>query len=76
MFLLGFAAIAWMGVYKLINLSHGILIERITQDPYFYLALTSMILGTQLFLAGFLGELISRNAAERNLYQVDKRVNL
>lgn len=76
MFLLGFAAIAWMGVYKLVSLSHGILIGRITQDPYFYLSLTSMILGTQLFLAGFLGELISRSAAERNLYLVDKKVNL
>ena len=76
MFLLGFAAVAWLGVYKIINLSHGILIERITQNPYFYLALTLMILGTQLFLAGFLGELISRSSAERNQYLIDKRVNL
>lgn len=76
MFLLGTLAIIWLGVYKMYNLSHGILIERITQSPYFYLSLTSMILGTQLFLAGFLGELISRSSAERNLYLVDKRVNL
>jgi glycosyltransferase involved in cell wall biosynthesis len=76
MFLLGFLAIAWLGVYKMYNLSHGILIERVTQNSYFYLSLTSMILGTQLFLAGFLGELISRNSAERNLYLIDKRVNL
>ena len=76
MFLLGFLAIAVLGVNKLYNLSHGILIERITQSSYFYLSLTSMILGTQLFLAGFLGELISRSSAERNLYLVDKRVNL
>ena len=76
MFLLGFAAVAWLGVYKIINLSHGVLIERITQNPYFYLALTLMILGTQLFLAGFLGELISRTSAERNQYLIDKRVNL
>lgn len=76
MFLLGFLAISWMGIYKLIRLAHGILIERITQDPYFYLALTLMILGTQLFLAGFLGELISRSAAERNQYLIDKKVNL
>jgi len=65
-----------MGVYKLIRLAHGVLIERITQDPYFYLALTLMILGTQLFLAGFLGELISRSGAERNAYLIDKKVNL
>jgi glycosyltransferase involved in cell wall biosynthesis len=76
MFLLGFIAIASLGINKLINLSHGILIERITQNPYFYLALTLMILGTQLFLAGFLGELISRTSAERNQYLIDKRVNL
>ena len=76
MFLFGFFAVAWLGGYKVYNLAHGILIERITQSPYFYLALTSMILGTQLFLAGFLGELISRSAAERNLYLIDKKVNL
>jgi glycosyltransferase involved in cell wall biosynthesis len=76
MFLLGFMAITWLGVDKLIKMSHGILIERITLNPYFYLALTSMILGTQLFLAGFLGELISRSASERNQYLIDKRVNL
>jgi len=76
MFMLGFMAVVWLGGFKLYNLAHGILIERVTQSPYFYLALTSMILGTQLFLAGFLGELVSRSSAERNLYLVDKRVNL
>jgi glycosyltransferase involved in cell wall biosynthesis len=76
MFMLGFMAVVWLGGFKLYNLAHGILIERVTQSPYFYLALTSMILGTQLFLAGFLGELISRSSTERNLYLIDKRVNL
>ena len=76
MFMLGFMAVVWLGGFKLYNLARGILIERVTQSPYFYLALTSMILGTQLFLAGFLGELVSRSSAERNLYLVDKRVNL
>ena len=76
MFVLGFISIALIGIYKLISLSHGILIGRITQEPYFYLALTLMILGTQLFLAGFLGELISRSGSERNHYLIDKRVNL
>ena len=76
MFMFGFIAVVWLGAYKMYNLAHGILIERVTQSPYFYLALTSMILGTQLFLAGFLGELISRSSAERNLYLIDKRVNL
>jgi len=76
MFLLGFIAIAGLGIHKMYNLWNGILLERITQSSYFYLSLTSMIIGTQLFLAGFLGELISRSSAERNLYLVDKRVNL
>lgn len=76
MFFLGSLAIAGLGIHKLYNLWNGILLERITQSSYFYLSLTAMILGTQLFLAGFLGELISRSSAERNLYLVDKRVNL
>ncbi|MBR4406482.1 MAG: hypothetical protein IKT30_08925, partial [Bacteroidaceae bacterium] len=46
----------------------------VTDSPYFYLALTMMILGTQLFVAGFLGELISRNAPERNNYQIEKEL--
>jgi hypothetical protein len=46
----------------------------ITDSPYFYLALTTMIIGTQLFLAGFIGELIARNAPERNKYQIEKEL--
>lgn len=76
MFLLGFLSAAWLGGYKLYQSFHGILVERVTLSPYFYLALTLMILGTQLFLAGFLGELVSRSSAERNFYQIDKRINL
>lgn len=73
MFLLGFLAVAWLGGYKIYQQMHGNLIERVTQSPYFYLALLSMVLGTQLFLAGFLGELVSRNSPERNNYQIEKR---
>lgn len=73
MFLLGFLAVAWLGGYKLYLQFQGILVERVTQSPYFYLALTSMVLGTQLFLAGFLGELISRTSSERNHYLIDKK---
>jgi hypothetical protein len=46
--------------------------QLVTQSPYFYLSLTAMILGTQLFLTGFLGELISRNAGRGNDYQIEK----
>ena len=73
MFLIGFLAVAWLGGYKIYQQLNGILMERVTQSPYFFLALTSMILGTQLFLAGFLGELVSRSSAERNHYLIDRR---
>ncbi len=72
MFFMGFVAVIIVGVTKLYNLYHGYPYRLVTDSPYFYLALTSMILGTQLFLTGFVGELISRNAAERNKYQVSE----
>ncbi len=72
MFLLGFISAGWLGAQKLYHVHHGIKASLVTDSPYFYLALTSMILGTQLFLSGFLGELISRNSSERNTYQIDK----
>jgi hypothetical protein len=46
----------------------------VADSPYFYLALTAMILGTQLFLTGFLAEMISRSSRERNRYQIEKEV--
>ena len=62
MFILGFIAVIVVGATKLY------------ESPYFYLALTTMILGTQLFLAGFIGELIARNSPERNNYQIEKEI--
>ena len=72
MFFLGFIAVLIVGGTKLYCLSMDIPHARITDIPYFYIALTMMMLGTQLFLAGFLGELISRNAPNRNNYQIEK----
>ena len=72
MFLLGFIAILVVGGTKLYHLHSGQSYPLVTNNPYFYLALTMMILGTQLFVAGFLGELVSRNAPERNNYQIEK----
>ena len=69
-FLLGFFAAATVGAIKLISLSRGIAAPLVTSSPYFYLALTCMILGTQLFLTGFLGELVSRSSTDRNDYQI------
>lgn len=74
MFMLGFIAVAIIGVNKLYDLYSGNPYRLITDSPYFYLALTVMILGTQLFLAGFIGELIARNAPERNKYQIEKEL--
>jgi hypothetical protein len=48
---------------------------RMTERPLFYLGLLAMILGTQLFVAGFLGELITRNSSDRNNYLIEKRIN-
>ncbi len=72
MFLLGLLSAVWLGAQKLYHVHHGIKASLVTSSPYFYLALTAMIIGTQLFLSGFLGELISRNSTERNVYQIDK----
>lgn len=74
MFIIGFAMAAYLGIYKLYAMSKGISAILVTDSPYFYIALTTMILGTQLFLAGFLGELVSRNSVERNKYLIDKRI--
>ncbi|MCR5574995.1 MAG: glycosyltransferase family 2 protein [Bacteroidaceae bacterium] len=72
MFLLGFLAVMVVGGTKLYCLAKGIPHPLVTNSPYFYIALTMMILGTQLFVAGFLGELVSRNAPERNNYQIEE----
>ena len=74
MFFLGFIALIAVGAMKLYNMYSGNPYSLVTNNPYFFLALTTMILGTQLFLAGFLGELIARNSAERNKYQIEKEL--
>ena len=74
MFIFGFIAVVIVGVSKLYYMHHGMPYRLVTDSPYFYLSLTSMIIGTQLFVAGFLGELISRNAPERNKYQIEKTI--
>ncbi|MDE7166355.1 MAG: glycosyltransferase family 2 protein [Bacteroidaceae bacterium] len=74
MFMFGFLATMMVGVNKIYCLAIGIPARLVTDNPYFYIALTMMILGTQLFVAGFLGELISRNSTERNKYQIEKEI--
>jgi glycosyltransferase involved in cell wall biosynthesis len=70
-FLIGFAIAVYLIISKIIDMSFPI-----TNRPGFYLALTSLIVGVQLFLAGFLGELISRNAPGRNSYLIEARAGL
>lgn len=72
MCLLGLIAIILVGVIKLYDMKHGNPYRLVTESPYFYISLTMMILGTLLFLAGFLGELITRNAPERNYYRIEE----
>jgi hypothetical protein len=74
MVLFGLIASVWMGIRKLYHVYNHVKASLITDNPYFYIALTTMVLGTLLFLAGFLGELISRNSADRNNYLVDKEI--
>jgi glycosyltransferase involved in cell wall biosynthesis len=72
MFIIGFFCVVFIGANKLYSLACGIPARLITDSPYFYLALVGMLLGFQLFLTGFLGELISRNSQERNKYKIEK----
>ncbi len=74
MFFLGFLSVIVVGANKLIALLNHVRAPLITDTPYFYFALVAMLLGTQLFLAGFLGEIISRNSTERNNYLIEKEI--
>ena len=74
MFIISFIAVVVVGANKLWAIFNHMPERLVTDTPYFYLALTGMILGTQLFVAGFLGELISRNATGRNSYQIEKEI--
>jgi glycosyltransferase involved in cell wall biosynthesis len=74
MFLVGFFASAWIGAQKLYSMSLGEIAPRVTNSPYFFIALTTMIIGTQLFLTGFVAELVSRSSSERNTYQIEKEI--
>lgn len=74
MFFLGLLAVIAVGGIKLHAIMTGVRAPLITHSPYFYLALTTMIIGTQLFLTGFIGEMISRSNENRNNYQISKEL--
>ena len=74
MFLIGFVMTVWIIAAKLIHQSQGLRYRAVTDQPLFYLALVAVILGVMLFLAGFVGEMISRSSASRNNYQIKERL--
>ena len=75
MFIIGFLLAGYIGVMKLYNLYNDLPYNLVTSNPWFYIALTTMVLGTQLFLAGFLGEIILRTKNNEERYKVLKEIN-
>jgi hypothetical protein len=76
MFFIGFIMAGYLGIKKLVYINNNMRAPLVTDSPYFYIALTAMIIGTVLFLTGFLGELINRNSSERNNYLIKDKVNI
>ena len=74
MFLAGGFMAAWVIIEKLIQQSHGLVYRPVTDQPVFYLSLLAVILGFQLFLAGFICEMVSRNSSERNNYKIREEI--
>lgn len=72
-FLTGFIIAIWLIADKLISQAHGLKFRPVTDQPLFYLALVTLIIGVLLFLSGFIAEMVSRNSSERNKYNVKER---
>jgi glycosyltransferase involved in cell wall biosynthesis len=74
MFIAGFVTAVWLIVDKLVKQAQGLPIRQVADKPMFYIALAILMVGVMLFLTGFLGELINRNAPDRNRYSKDKTI--
>ncbi|MDR2885847.1 MAG: glycosyltransferase family 2 protein [Rikenellaceae bacterium] len=74
MFLTGGIITIWVIADKLWKQAHDVVVRSVTDQPAFYMAMLAIVLGVQLFLAGFLGELVNRSSAERNKYNIDKKI--
>jgi hypothetical protein len=75
MFIIGFAAAGYIGFTKLYKLAYDLPTILVTNNPWFYISLTTMIIGTQFFLAGFLGEIILRSKRNNERYQISETTN-
>ena len=75
MFLLGGAVSTWLIIEKVIAIANQTKVREVTDQPLFYLAILAMIIGTQLFTAGFLAEMISRSSHDRNNYQISETID-
>ncbi len=75
-FFIGFVTAAWLGMEKLYHVYHHLSARLLTQRPSFFIALTTMVIGSMLFLAGFIGELISRNSSIRNNYLTERKLGV
>lgn len=73
-FFLGFVAALGIGVMKFLAIQSGEGARLITDSPYFFMSLTCMVIGAQMFLTGFLAELLMRNSSERNVYKIDTKI--
>ena len=73
-FFIGFISAFLLGADKLYCLANGIKQRLVTDSPFFYISLTMMMIGTQLFLAGFIGDLVSRSSSNRNDYQIEEEI--
>ena len=73
-FLAGGIIAVWLIIDKVIAQTHGLRFRPVTDQPLFYLALVALLIGVQLFLSGFIGEMISRNSSERNNYNIREKI--
>ncbi|MDZ7636513.1 MAG: glycosyltransferase family 2 protein [Bacteroidales bacterium] len=76
MFLTGFIMAAYLGIRKLVFIHEGLRAPLVTDSPFFYIALTVMVIGSLFFLAGFLAELVNRRSSDRNRYLVREKLNM
>ena len=76
MFVLGFGLFFYLGASKIWHLYNGVVAKNIADISWFYLALTSMLIGTMLFCTGFLAEMVSRNSPHRNAYLIETKIGI